>query len=66
MFTPASAVVRETMEPPCAAIIRQALAAVHDEQDCLSPYRRTWALRVLAETVERSNILTVDPGLVVP
>ena len=47
-------------EPPCAAIIRQALAAVHDEQDWLSPYRRAWALRVLAETVERSNILTVE------
>ena len=50
------------MEKPCAAIIRQAIAAVHDEQDWLSPYRRTWALRVLAETVERSNILTVDPA----
>ena len=60
MFTPASAAVRETMEKPCAAIIRQAIAAVHDEQDWLSPYRRTWALRVLAETVERSNILTVE------
>ena len=59
MFTPASAAVRESMEPPCAAIIRKALAAVHDDQDWLSPYRRNWALRVLAETVERSNILTV-------
>ena len=60
MFTPASAAVRESMEPPFAAIIRQALAAVHDDQDWLSPYRRAWALRVLADTVERSNILTVE------
>lgn len=57
MFTPASAAVRETMEPPCQAIVRQALSVVYDSERCRNPYLRVWALRVLTETIERSNIL---------
>ncbi len=48
------------VEPPCTAIVRQAVSVVRENPDWLSSYRRDWALRVLAETVERSNLLTAE------